>query len=95
MPRPLNKIAAEILIEWFPAMSAGTSKPFQIHARPYAEAMLSMSKISDNYGLETGEGIVLYFLTNVAQWRGDTARRIKAELNQHLKEKSNAGHTRG
>ena len=95
MPRPLNKIAAEILIEWFPAISAGTSKPFQIHARPYAEAMLSLSSIRDNYGLETGDGIVLYFLSNVAQWRGDTARRIKSELNVHLKEKSDAGHQRG
>ena len=96
MPRPLNKIAAEILTEWRTDMSnPRTRKSFHTFAKPYAEAMLDLSKISDNYGMETGEGIVLYFLSNVAQWRGDTARRIKAELNAHLKEKSDAGHQRG
>jgi hypothetical protein len=91
MPRPLNKIAAEILTDWRPAMSnPKTRKSFHIFAKPWVEAMLELRVISDSYGLETGEGVVLYFLTNVAQWRGDTARRIKAELNAHLKEKSNA-----
>jgi len=91
MPRPLNLIAAEILTEWRPlSRDPKTRKSFHIFATPYVEAMLELRAISDSYGLETGEGIVLYFLSNTNHWRGDTARRIKAELNAHLKEKSNA-----
>lgn len=90
MPRPLNKIAAEILTEWRPLMAVKNPKTFVIFAKPYVEAMLDLRKISDTYGLEDGEDIVLRFLVNSANWRGDTARRIKAELNAHLKEKSNA-----
>jgi len=31
--------------------------------------------------------IVRYFLSNATTWRGETARRIKAELKQMLKQK--------
>jgi len=95
MLRPLNKIAAEILTEWRPLMSnPKTRKAHHVFAKPYVEAMLDLREISDYYGIEQGEGIVLYFLNNVSTWRGDVARRIKAELNEHLKEKSHAGHQR-
>lgn len=92
MPRPLNKIAAEILILWRSnASNPATRKSFHIFATPYAEAMLELSQISDHYGLDDAEDIILRFLCNTNHWRGDNAIRIKNELKAHLKEKSNAG----
>ena len=36
--------------------------------------------INDNYGVDSGKSIVLYFLSNASTWRGETAKRIKKEL---------------
>lgn len=69
--RPLFVIADEISLCW--------KKPY-FGAVPYLEAMKSLSGPSDNFGFDSGEKIVLYFLTNADRWRGDDARRIKAEL---------------
>jgi hypothetical protein len=30
--------------------------------------------------MDTGKSIVLYFLSNAGTWRGETAKRVKAEL---------------
>ena len=42
--------------------------------------MSELSSIEDNYFLDSAKSIVLYFLANAQSWRGDVARRIKAEL---------------
>lgn len=49
-------------------------------AVPYLAAMHSLDQISDMYGYDDARGIVLYFLSNATTWRGDVARRVKAEL---------------
>lgn len=54
-------------------------------AKPYLDAMATLDKVSDNYGLDSGKSIVNYFLSNAATWRGDTAKRIKAELKAMVK----------
>ena len=54
-------------------------------ARPYLDAMYSLSTIQDNYGLDDGASIVLYFLSNSNSWRGDVARAVKKELNRRCK----------
>lgn len=82
MLRPLNKIAAEILADWGPKPPTG----FRIYARPYVLAMLDLHGINECYGVDPADDIVLRFLSNAAPWRGEVAKRIKAELNQHLKE---------
>ena len=74
--RRINYIAHEILNDW--------SKPY-FGAVPYLQAMLTMESITDNYGMDSGKSIVLYFLANAQTWRGETARKIKKELNQMLK----------
>lgn len=56
------------------------------HARPYLEAMKNLKSIKDNYYLDSGSSMVAYFLSNAMSWRGDVARRVKAELNTRLKE---------
>ena len=69
--RTLSAIANEIRKDW--------TKPY-FGAVPYLQAMQSLQSISDPYGYDSGESIVRYFLSNATSWRGDTARRIKAEL---------------
>lgn len=49
-------------------------------AKPYLDAMSDLTGITDRYICDDGRSIVLYFLANANTWRGDDARRIKAEL---------------
>ena len=73
--RPLYTIAAEIRRDWV--------KP-NYAAVPYLEAMLSLNDLSDSYGCDSADMIVRYFLSNAGSWRGEAARRIKAELRSML-----------
>jgi len=43
-----------------------------------------MHAVDENYGMDRGEDVVRYFLSNAKTWRGETARRIKAELKSML-----------
>jgi hypothetical protein len=69
--RSLNVIAKEIRSDW---------KSVNYGAKPYLDAMGCMESVSDNFGMDTGKSIVLYFLSNASTWRGETAKRVKAEL---------------
>jgi len=71
MNRPLYTIAAEISRDW--------KKPY-FGAVPYLQAMSTLDSVDDNYIHDSGKSIVLYFLSNATTWRGETARRVKAEL---------------
>jgi hypothetical protein len=42
--------------------------------------MQSLENINDSYGWDNAKSIVLYFLCNANTWKGETAKRIKAEL---------------
>jgi hypothetical protein len=76
--RSLSAIANEISRDW--------KKPY-FGAVPYISAMRSLDSIKDNYGYDPGSQIVAYFLGNANTWRGEVARRVKAELNAALKGK--------
>lgn len=54
-------------------------------AKPYLDAMSYLENIKDYYIFDTGESVVLYFLSNATTWRGETARAVKKELNRRLK----------
>lgn len=73
--RPIEVIAREISRDW---------KNPAYYAVPYLEAMHELYSINDRYYSDDARSIVLYFLSNAAGWRGDTARRIKAELKAML-----------
>ena len=60
-------------------------KPWYNYAKPYVKAMRSLQSIDDVYVADSGESVVLYALSNLSYWRGDTARQVKAELKDHLK----------
>lgn len=69
--RPLYEIAREIKKDW---------KNIYFGARPFLDAMATLDSINDMYMFDTAKSIVLYFLANASTWRGETAKRIKAEL---------------
>jgi hypothetical protein len=69
--RPLHLIARDIRTDW--------KKPY-FGAVPYLEAMACLSSIHGAYYQDSAKSIVAYFLANAGTWRGDNARRIKAEL---------------
>lgn len=71
-PRPLHIIASEIRRDW--------GAKINFAARPYLDAMASLDSISDPVYTDSGKSVVLYFLANAATWRGETAKRVKAEL---------------
>jgi hypothetical protein len=54
-------------------------------AGAYLEPMTYLETVHDAYGMDSARSIVAYALSNLSAWRGDDARRIKAELNAHLK----------
>lgn len=74
--RSIRAIALEILDNWHNVCP---------YAMPYLDAMLWLDTIEDKYMFDSGRSIVLYFLSNASRWRGDVAKRIKAELKQLLK----------
>ena len=69
--RPLYEIASEIRKDW---------KKVYFGAVPYLDAMSTLDSINDNYMFDSAKSVVLYFLANAGTWRGDVARRVKAEL---------------
>ena len=71
-PRKLYVIAAEIRCSWGAKISP--------YAMPYLLAMLQIRSVSDNYYADQASSIINYFLANATGWRGEDARRIKAEL---------------
>jgi hypothetical protein len=73
--RPLYEIANEIRSDWSKQKSG-----INYGAKPYLDAMQSLDKITDNYGMDDAKSIVYYFLSNANQWRGETAKRVKVEL---------------
>ena len=74
--RPIHAIAREIVQDW--------RKPY-FGAVPYIRAMSTINAIEDNYGADSARSIIAYFLANAGAWRGETARRIKKELNMMIK----------
>jgi hypothetical protein len=69
--RPISVIAREIRATW---------KKVHFAAEPYLRAMASLSAAGDNYGMDDARSIINYFLANARGWRGEDAKRIKAEL---------------
>jgi hypothetical protein len=75
MPRPIYEIAADVRRTW-PKVNYA--------AKPYLDAMLDLDSIDDKYFMDDARDIVLRFIGNAGAWRGDDARRIKAELRAML-----------
>lgn len=74
--RSLRDIAREIRQDWAKVNYA---------AEPYLAAMSTLQSVRDSYYADTGRSVVSYFLANAGSWRGDVARRVKAELKGMIK----------
>ncbi len=70
--RTISLIARDIRKEW------GAKVNFA--AKPYLEAMFSLSDATDNYGFDSAKSIILRFLGNASGFRGEKAKALKAEL---------------
>jgi len=73
--RLIREVAAEVRTDW--------RKPY-FGAVPYLDAMGALDTMADSFYLDSADDIVRYFLANAHTWRGETARRVKAELNGML-----------
>ena len=74
--RTLHEIAVEVKNNW---------NNVYFGAVPYLDAMLQLRYVTDNYYDDSAKSVVVYFLSNARNWRGDTARRVKAELKEMIK----------
>ena len=75
----LSELARVIRRDW---------KKVYFGAVPYLDAMAQLDSINGNYYEDSGRSIVAYFLSNASQWRGEVAKKVKAELNRRLKNRS-------
>ena len=73
--RPLHVIAHDVHSDW----AAVRNNPHH-PAAPYLRAMYALDTIDDMFYEDSAQSVVLYFLANANTWRGETARRVKAEL---------------
>lgn len=74
--RPLYEIASEIRKDW----RATSKNGIYFGAVPYLDAMGTLDSINGSYGMDSAKSIVCYFLANAGTWKGETAKRVKAEL---------------
>ena len=74
--RTISEIAGEIESTWTNVSYA---------ARPYLDAMHSLGSVRDYFGSDSADSVVIYFLSNAGAYRGDDAKRIKAELKAMIK----------
>ena len=74
---PADHIARVIKADWGSKVNFG--------AKPYLDAMSSMSSFKEPYGQDSGQSIGAYFLSNATSWRGDVARVTKAEIKDQIK----------
>jgi hypothetical protein len=74
--RPLREIAKQITEDWGARVNYA--------AAPYLEAMGRLDQVTDRYGHDDAEGIVIRFLGNARSWRGEVATEVKAELKRIL-----------
>lgn len=74
MSRSLSTIAQEIITDH---QSRDKNPPY---LRAYVAPMLSLDTLSDRYAQDDAETVVIYAMSNLAHWRGETAARVKREL---------------
>lgn len=75
-PTALYAIARRIRADW---------KNVNFAAKPYLDAMASLSSVNDRFSFDDGRSIVRYFLSNASSWRGPVAKEIKATLKSLIK----------
>lgn len=75
--RTISEVAREIKKIWGAKVYFG--------AKPYLDAMMSLTDKNSNYGMDDAKSVVLYFLSNATTFRGEDAKRLKLELKEIIK----------
>jgi hypothetical protein len=75
--RPLYEIANEIRKDWKAQTKNGK---IPAPALAYLDPMSTLDSINDRYIFEGAKEIVIRFLCSAGTWKGETAKRVKAEL---------------
>lgn len=70
------EIMADLRTHW--------AKPY-FGAVPYIEALECLTSWSDNYVCDSARSLGAYLLGNMSTFKGDDARRLKAELKEATK----------
>ena len=73
--RKISEIAREIEDIW-----SRQGKGVNYAAKPYLDAMMFLDTPQSRYYLDDGADIVRRFLGNASSFKGEDARRLKAEL---------------
>lgn len=73
--RRISEIAREIEDIW-----SQQGKGVNYAAKPYLDAMFFLDTPQSRYYMDSGDTIVRYFLSNATSFKGEDARRLKAEL---------------
>lgn len=73
--RPLSEIARDIREDY-----ARQGKPVYYAAKPYVDALATLTNVTDSYYMDSAESILRYTLSNLGTWRGDKAREVKQEI---------------
>lgn len=69
--RPLWAISKDIRANW--------ENPY-FGAIPYIDALSQLDNVGEKFGFDDAKSLIMYFLANASTWRGNDAKRIKAEL---------------
>ncbi len=76
--RPIHEIAKDIRKDW---------TKIDPRTNEYLKCLERMDRVNDMVGMEYGDMVVAHFLAFAApRWRGEVARKIKAELNLVLQQ---------
>ena len=70
--RSVSSIARDIRADW--------GSKVNYAAKPYLDAMLTLHSLETDFGHDSGENIVRYFLCNASTYRGEKSKALKAEL---------------
>jgi hypothetical protein len=86
MYRPIHEIAREISAD-----HRLQGRQVYFGAVPYLHAASALNSLTDSYGLDSADSILIYLVSNLGTWRGETARRVKAEIKAMLARKPVGG----
>lgn len=80
MSRTISAVARDIVNAH---REAGKNPPY---LSAYVAPMQYIDKCTDMYGMDDGESVVIYALSNLSHWRHADAKRLKDELKVILHE---------
>jgi hypothetical protein len=83
MLRPIGQIAQDI-VDDITSTCRDKRKPLPPYVNGYVRPMVYLDTVTDNYGADDGEYVVIYALSNLSTYRGPKAKGLKDELKAHL-----------